>query len=160
VSEIEPSAELALLEAGSLVPFRVLQEEVIPGVDPGEFGVRIELEIHDDEEEQEAAEIVEWGAFGFLFVLAVLSFADARPRGHSQPEYREGDQFSIVDYLDCLSFRRGELHFDADYVRGRRLKTSITIRPNGTVRLRTLGRGRSASHWLERLQGNGKMRPV
>jgi len=52
-----------------------------------------------------------------------------------------------------LAFVRGELHFDADYLRGRRMKTRIAVRSNGTVMLETTGRGKSALRWLERIQG-------
>jgi hypothetical protein len=31
--------------------------------------------------EEEPAEVAEWASFGLIFALAVLSFADARPRG-------------------------------------------------------------------------------
>jgi hypothetical protein len=31
--------------------------------------------------EEEPAEVAEWAPFGLIFALAVLSFADARPRG-------------------------------------------------------------------------------
>ena len=48
---------------------------------------------------------------------------------------------------------RGELHFDADYIRGRRIKTRIAVCANGTVRLETIGRGKAALRWLERMRG-------
>jgi hypothetical protein len=48
---------------------------------------------------------------------------------------------------------RGELHFEADYIRGRRLKTRIAVRADGTVRLETTGRGKAVLRWLERMQG-------
>ena len=48
---------------------------------------------------------------------------------------------------------RGELHLDADYTRGRRIKTRVVVRANGTVRLETTGRGMAVLRWLERMQG-------
>jgi len=48
---------------------------------------------------------------------------------------------------------RGELHFDADYIRGRRIKTRIAVCANGAVRLETIGRGKAALRWLERMRG-------
>lgn len=48
---------------------------------------------------------------------------------------------------------RGELHFEADYIRGRRLKTRVAVRADGTVRLETTGRGKAVLRWLERMQG-------
>lgn len=52
-----------------------------------------------------------------------------------------------------MKFVRGESHFDADYIRGRRIKTRIVVRANGTVSLETIGRGKAVLRWLERLQG-------
>ena len=41
---------------------------------------------HEGEEDQDeddvAEETAEWGAFGFLFTLGVLSFGEAKPRNH------------------------------------------------------------------------------
>lgn len=56
-----------------------------------EFAARVELRFDSDEEgeEYEPDDIVEWGAFGFLFTVGVLSFADARPREASIIEYAE-----------------------------------------------------------------------
>ena len=57
-------AAFHLLEMGTLVPFRVVKEEVTPGTDAGEFAVRIELEMNG-EEEAEPADVAAWGALGF-----------------------------------------------------------------------------------------------
>jgi hypothetical protein len=88
-----------------------------------------------------------------MFVLGVLSFAEARSRNMSSIDYHEKDEFTVADFIAGLRFVRGELHFDADYIRGRRIKTRIAVRANGTVRLETTGRGKAALRWLERLQG-------
>ena len=153
-----------LVKKGLLVSFRVLEEEVIaaPG-DEAELGLRLLLrfgpeEGEEDLDEDEVAEATaEWGGFGFMFVVALLSFADARPRNASVIEYREEDKFQPSDFIEHLRFVRGELHLDADYIRGRRLKTRITVRPDGTVTLETTGRGKSAHRWLERIQGKKLM---
>ena len=55
--------------------------------------------------------------------------------------------------MQRLRFVRGELHFDADYIRGRRIKTRIAVRANGTVMLETIGRGKAVLRWLERMRG-------
>lgn len=153
-------AAAELLESGTLVEFRVLDVRVQPAPDEAEFGVQIDLQLGTVDEEGDISNDVEWGSFGFLFVLGVLSFADARPRGMSEAEFREKDQFRVADILKCLSFARGELHFSADYIRGRRMKTDIVVRADGTVTLTTLGRGKSALHWLDRLQGKKTMRVI
>jgi len=49
--------------------------------------------------------VVEWGALGSLFVIGALSFHDARPRGASEIDYREDDEFQVGDFLVGLQFR-------------------------------------------------------
>ena len=71
----------------------------------------------------------------------------------SSADYHEKDEFTVADFIEGLRFVRGELHFYADYIRGRRIKTRIAVRANGTVRLETTGRGKAVLRWLERLQG-------
>ena len=143
------------------MPFRVATEEVLPAVDESEFGMRVTLQLEDPEDpEEDAQDLVEWGAFGFLFVLALLSFADARPRGFSENEYSEADELRLADFLDGLTFRRGTLHFHADYLRGRRVKTGITVTAQGSVIIETIGRGKAPLRWLDRLKGKGGLRVV
>ena len=89
----------------------------------------------------------------YLFVLAVLSFTDARPRGSSEVDFNTKDEFNVGGFLQCLSFGKSGLHFRADYIRGRCLKTDITIRPDGSATLTTWGRGQAALRWLDRLKG-------
>lgn len=156
-----------LLKKGVLVSFRILEEEVHSApADEAEFGLRVLLKFvpeegEEDLDEEEVAEnTTEWGAFGVLFTLAVLSFADAKPRNASVIEYQENDQLRLADFIEHLCFVRGELHFDADYIRGRRLKTCIVVRSNGTVTLETTGRGKSALRWLERIRGKKLMHLV
>jgi len=70
------SAGEALLRTGVLVPVRILEESVMPGADEGEFALRLALSLEDeDSPEEDRADVVEWGALGFLFVIGVLSFA-------------------------------------------------------------------------------------
>jgi hypothetical protein len=151
-----------LLRTGTSVLFRVLEEEVlIAPADEAEFGLRVHLKFTGEAEEMEdeddeawkAKHTTEWGAFGFLFVLAVLSFSEAKPRGLSEAEYKEKDDLRLADFMRGLSFSGGALRYEADYIRGRRIKTRIAVRPDGTVTLETLGRGKAALRWLERLQG-------
>ncbi|MBI3056855.1 MAG: hypothetical protein HYY77_22810 [Betaproteobacteria bacterium] len=151
-----------------LVEFQILDVKVVPGPDDAEFGLRIDLRLGEDDDED--SNDVEWGGFGFCFVLAVLSFADARPRvlavlsfadarprGASEIDYEEDDQITLVDFLEGLSFVRGELHFRGDYIRGRRLKTDITVKADGAVTLETIGRGKAALQWLDRVKGKKMM---
>jgi len=156
----DQAAALELIRSGTLVEFRILDVQVQPAPDEAEFGVRIELQLGTQEEGEELSNDVEWGVFGFLFVLGMLSFADARPRGLSEAQFRENDEFCMADFLQGLTFVRGELHFTADYLRGRRMKTTVVVRSEGAVTLSTLGRGKTALRWLDRLQGKKTMRVV
>ena len=114
----DQAAAEALLRTGVLVPVRVVEESVTPGPDDGDFGLRLDISLDDNETlEEDRADVVEWGAFGFLFVIGALSFQDARPRGASQVDYRDDDEFRVGDFLECLRYRNGEMQFDADYLR-------------------------------------------
>jgi hypothetical protein len=145
-----------LLEQGTLIEFKVIEEEVIPGTDEGEFGVRIRLHLGMEEDDNN----VEWGGLGFMFVLVVLSFVDARPRGMSDAEYEEKDELTVVDFLTGLTYVNGRLRYNGDYTRGRRMKTSITISPDGSALLETVGRGKAAVRWLARLKGKKNMQLI
>ncbi|MSQ50364.1 MAG: hypothetical protein EXR28_00610 [Betaproteobacteria bacterium] len=145
-----------LLEKGMLVEFQVLEVVVLPGPDEAEFGLQINLRLGEGDDD-EISNDVEWGGFGFCFVLAVLSLADARPRGASEIDYEQDNQITLVDFLEGLSFVRGELRFHGDYIRGRRLKTNITVKVDAAVVLETLGRGKAALQWLDRMKGKKMM---
>jgi hypothetical protein len=152
----DQAAGFHLLDKGTLVEFETLAVEVIEGIDEAEFGVHITLRLGLEED----ANDVEWGGLGFCFVLALLSFADARPRGNSEPDFVEKDQLTVTDFLEGLTFVRGELHFYGDYIRGRRLKTQITVKSDGQVTLDTVGRGKAALRWLDRIKGKKTIRLV
>jgi hypothetical protein len=156
------TAGYRLLETGTTVPFRIIEQELTSGPDDAEFAARVELQFDSDEEgeDYEPDDIVEWGAFGFLFTVGALSFADARPREASIVEYAEKDELTVSDFLEHLRFVRGELHVYMDYIRGRRIKTEMIVRPNGTARLQTFGRGNAAIRWLERIQGKKMLQVV
>jgi hypothetical protein len=84
----------ALLRTGVIVPVRILEESVMSGANEAEFALRLTLSFEDeDSPEEDRADVVEWGALGFLFAIGVLSLADARPRGPSEIEYIESDDF-------------------------------------------------------------------
>ena len=148
-----PAAGYELIRTGTLVTFDVAELVVrpIPGGDESE--VRVELWLGDVDEDGERTEDVQWGAFGFIFVLGVLSFAEATPAGASEQDFVAEDQLTVADLFEHLRYEDGELRFSADYIRGRRLKTDITVRPDGRVTLRTHCRGDAAKRWVEKLQG-------
>ena len=99
-------------------------------------------------------------SFALIFGLGVMSFADARPRGVSGMHFEEKDDWSVADMLRNISYEHGELQFYADYVRGRMMKTTIHIRPDGTIRLETINRGESAARWVATLQGKKRLSVV
>ena len=95
-----------------------------------------------------------------LFVLAVLSFADARPRGVSGEWYEDEDQFTAADVIRHLRFERGKLHLYVDYLRGRCVKTTVELSSDGSVRLETANRGQAATRWVDRIKGKSFLKPV
>jgi hypothetical protein len=99
-------------------------------------------------------------AFGILFALGVLSFHEARPAGASVIDYQEKDDFTVADLLRCLRFENGELRFEADYVRGRRMKTDAVIRRDGRISIKTRGRDLAPERWVFTLQGKRRLRLV
>jgi hypothetical protein len=123
------------------VQFRILDTHTKVAPDGENLFVRVDLMLEDDEHDVEPEEIVEWGAFGFLYALAALSFHDARPRGMSALDFEADDILTVADFMDVLSFNHNGLSEQADYLRGRSMKTDATIRPDGTVRLTTWGSG-------------------
>jgi hypothetical protein len=144
MTENDRSAGHRLIEIGAGVPLRVLGHEVLPALDEAEFGIRLELKLGADGEDGDDADdpedLVEWTAFGLIFVLGQLTFEDVRPRELSALEYRERDELSVSDFFEGLTFRGGALHFRADYIRGRRVKTDITVRSDWAARLKTRSR--------------------
>lgn len=68
-------------------------------------------------------------------------------------DLKQGDDWYVGDLVRYLRYERGELHFYADYVRGRMMKTMIIVRPDGTFRLETVNRGQAATRWISKLQG-------
>jgi len=153
---VDQAAGMHLLEQGTLLEFETFDVDLIPGSDEGEFGVRIRLRLGIEEDDTD----VEWGGLGFMFVLALLSFGDARPRGMSECDYQEKEELTVADFLAGLTYVNGNLRYYGDYIRGRRVKTSIVVSADATVVLETVGRGKAAVRWLDRLKGKKAMRVV
>lgn len=106
------------------------------------------------EDELELDDMVEHLALPLLFGIAALSFADAVPAGNSgEFGFDPNDQLRAEDMLHHLRYRRGELSVYLDYVRGRMVKTTIVVRPDGGFTIETVNRGQAATRWLELLQG-------
>ena len=62
--------------------------------------------------------------------------------------------------LRGLEFARGRLHWHADYVRGRCIKTTVEISRDGTVLVETVNRGEAALRWIDRLKGKKYLQAV
>jgi hypothetical protein len=98
-------------------------------------------------------DLLESCSLGVVYALGVLSFHDARPRGNSGIAFAEKDDWTVADMLRGLSFPGGRLYFYADYVRGRMMKTSVEVFPDGRIALETQNRGEAATRWIQKLQG-------
>lgn len=159
MADSDRAAGFKLIETGTLVEFETINTKVEPSPDGETSFVHVELQLGGpdggDGEDQ-----ARWGAFGIIFTLAVLSFNDARPRGNSEADFVENDDFTVADLFDGLEFVRGELRFEADYVRGRCMKTDIVVRSDGLVTLQTRSRGESALRWVDRLKGKKTLEAV
>ncbi len=133
-------------------------------------GLRIRILKNESDEQPEYSsqqltchvhrEDIPTAAFGLIFALGALSFHDARPRGSSHIDYDKQDEWTIGDMLEQLRYERGQLVFDADYVRGRMMKTTVKVHSNGRVVIRTRNRHEQATRWVQRLQGKQHLRLV
>lgn len=123
-------------------------------VEPIGDGARVRIVMQDD------PDVLGSCAWGLIFALGALSFADARPRGDSDLDYVARDAWKVDDMVRHLRFERGGLHFYADYVRGRMLKTTVEIGGDGRITLETLNRGEAATRWVAKLQGKKVIRLV
>src|SRR6185436_18244161 len=86
--------------------------------------------------------------WGLVYAIGALSFADA----DADLDFAESDRWRAGDMLRCLSFERGRLRFQADRVRGRCMRTTIEIDPDGKIRIETVGRGEAALRWISTLR--------
>jgi hypothetical protein len=148
----EEPPEFELLRTGTLIDFEITNKEVQLALDEENVFVKIELQLKSEEDE-EVEDVVEWGAFGFIFALMAQSFNDARPRGHSETDFQQEDQFNAGDLIAGLTFNRNGLRFHGDYIRGRSLKTTVVMNHRGVASIDTYGRGESLLRWLDRLKG-------
>jgi hypothetical protein len=86
----------------------------LPALDESEFGIRLELKLGADGEDGDDADdpedLAEGTAFGFMFVLGLLAFEDARPKALSALDSRERDELSVADFFERLTFRGGAPH--------------------------------------------------
>jgi hypothetical protein len=145
-----------------LVHDAVLLNLHVENTEISEFGenthVRMVMREHREDEDDDG--ILDSCAMGLIFTLAALSFDDARPRGYSGTDFVEGDQWTVADTLDNLRYERGVLRLHAEYVRGRMMKTTVEVHPDGKTVLDTVGRGEVATRWVAKLQGKKMLQLV
>lgn len=99
-------------------------------------------------------------AIGILFCLAMMSFADAAPRGYSENYFIPDEDWSLGYFINGLNYRYGSICFSSDYVSGRMMKTYIKFDNDGRVKLETRNRGKSAEKWITMLQGKKHLQKV
>ena len=136
-----------LIKSALVVEYKIIDKKIDTIYDE-EVHVVINARLGNEDDDD-----VEWAAFGVIYALSGLSFTDARPRGASEMHFDTLDDWTLEDMLRHISFVRGELHFYADYVKGRMMKTRIDVRKDGTFTLETTNRGEAATRWISRLQG-------
>jgi len=148
----EPRIELKLVKDAALLDLEILDTKLEPTVGNEDWHVRIRIRAEED--------LIETCALGLIFTLGMLSFHDARPRGVSDKWLETKDEWTVADMLQHLEFTHGRLHFHADYVRGRCVKTTIEVSSAGQVLLETVNRGQAATRWLDRLRGKRLLETV
>jgi hypothetical protein len=121
--EIDENApiEQRLIHDALLLDFEVADTKIEPTVGNDDYHVRIVLKVEED--------LLESCAFGLVFTLGAHSFHDGRPRGYSGKFFEDDDEWTVGDMLKRLEFAHGRLHFNADYVRGRCMKTTVDVSP-------------------------------
>jgi hypothetical protein len=139
-----------ILRAAPLVRFRILRAEGEERRD-GSWQ-RVTCHVHRED--------LPWGAVPMIYVIGVSSFADARPRGRSEIDYEDKDEWTVADMASRLRFERSSLSFEADYVRGRMVKTDVTVGPDGRLIVETRNRHEMALRWLRTLKGQKHLRLV
>lgn len=96
-------------------------------------------------------------AIGILFVLSLMSFTFAGPRGYSDSYFIPDEEWNLGYFVDGLQFESGNIVFSADYISGRLIKTDIVYRRGGRVTIKIRNRGKGADRWLSHLQGKKHM---
>jgi len=152
VPDKQNSIEHELIRTGTLVEFEIIDTRIEPTAAGDDSHVHLTLQIPEDD--------VESYAFALVYVLGLLSFHDGRPRGYSGKFFDDDDEWRAADMLRHLEFRRGRLYFEADYVRGRCLKTTIEVTRDGIVTIETVSRGEAAVRWVDKLKGKKYLQAV
>jgi hypothetical protein len=137
-----------LVSSSALARFRICASE---GEEhPDRSWHRATCHVHRDD--------VPWAAVPLIYTVSAQSFMDARPRGASEIDFFARDEWRFADLLSRLRLERGALVFDADYVRGRMMKTMIVVEPTGKLVVETRNRHEMALRWLNAIKGKKHLR--
>jgi hypothetical protein len=151
MTEEDLPIEQKLVHDATLLQIDVTKETIEPTVGNEDWHVRLTLQVD---------ELVDTCGIGLIFALGMLSFHDGRPRGYSGTFFQDDDEWTAADMLRHLELRPGGLHFYADYVRGRCMKTAVDVTGDGKVVLDTVNRGKAATRWVGLLRGKKFLRAV
>ena len=125
-SDNEP-IEYELVRQAGLLEIKITNTQVEATVgDEGSY-VRIEMQVDED--------LLDSCGLGLLFTFGLLSFHDGRPRGYSGKWFDDDDEWTAADLVQHFRFERGRLILDTDYLRGRCMKTEVTVSSDGKVTL-------------------------
>ncbi len=101
--------------------------------------------------------------FPVLFLLSSLAFLEAAPQmieGAMDGEYLGEDGWTPSDFLTHIRFNSHRISIELGSVRGRLVKTEISLSSSGLLEITTRGRGRSADRWLAAVQGQSHLEEV
>ena len=154
--DIDKALPYDLLDATIGTPIEIISNDFseIPGVSNYGPNTCQQIVFQIKEEEPDSVSI------GVLYALSLMSFSYAAPRGFSAEYFVPDEEWTLGYFVQGLEFRRGQLHFSADYISGRLMKTDITFESGGKVTISTRNRGRGAERWLLHLQGKKHITPV
>jgi hypothetical protein len=145
------SGERELLRSALALSLTVEETDITPTVDATNMVVRIRGRFGGRDGGSGGEGDESWGAIPLIFAIGALSFEDAGPRGASQDDFEPEDVWAVADLLAGIRYVRGDLHFYADYVRGRCMKTRVVVNRDGGFEIETVNRADAATRWIARL---------
>lgn len=104
-------------------------------------------------------ELSESSRIPVLFLITSLAFLEASPYCY-HPEFNEIDGWTPADFLSQLRFDRNQLKVSLEVIRGRSVQTEVFLNEKGDLKIRTNGRGQSATRWLSYVQGRSHLQQV
>jgi hypothetical protein len=104
-------------------------------------------------------------AIPVLFLLSSLAFLEAAAgipadEASDSSDFHEADGWTPADFLSHLKFEGKELRLSLTEVRGRAVFTDLSLTHSGDLKIRTLGRGQSATRWLSFVQGRRHLQEI